>query len=213
MAVLVVSLIWSAAAAQGTNTFTPADKFSIPSQNGTVSFAVDGTYSNATLRNDVWSFTDLWLNGSQSLGKLEVSTKDSDIIIFSHLTFDTLRKISVHTYFSEGQGTQTLNIGIEGGESRGGLYLEWSVIVDETFIAQGDRWNITPEGTLTLSGLTGNITVLYFSLGEEGSNENLTFIQQHSVVIFTAVAVVITIFVTIIVRARTKKPSDWGKPR
>jgi len=105
MAVLVVSLIWPAAAAQGTNTFTPADEFSIPSQNGTVSFAVDGTYSNATLRNDVWSFTDLWLNGSQSLGKLEVSTKDSNIIIFSHLTFDTLRKISVLTYFSEGQGT------------------------------------------------------------------------------------------------------------
>jgi hypothetical protein len=208
IAALVIFQILSLAVTQGVNTFTPRDKFSIPSQNGTISFAVDGTYSNATLKNGIWSFTDLQLNGSQPLEKLDVSTENSDIIIFSHLSYDYLRKISVLTYFAEGQGTQTLNIGIGAGKEQGGINIEWSVIENDTFIAQGNKWNITPEGTLTITGFAGNVTVFYFSLGENASGENLSFIQQHSIVILTAFVVVITIVVAIVVRAKSKKHSD-----
>jgi hypothetical protein len=205
IAVLVIFQIWSTAATQGVNTFYPKDKFSIPSQNGTISFAVEGTYSTATLKDDIWSFTNLQLNGSQPLEKLDVSTEDSDIIIFSHLSYDYLRKISVLTYFAEGQGTQTLNIGIEAGKNQGGINIEWSVIVNDTFVAQGNKWNINPEGTLTITGLSGNITVFYFSIGEEANNENLPFFQQHSIVILTIFAAAITVVVAIVIKTKNQK--------
>jgi hypothetical protein len=205
IAVLVIFQIWSTAATQGVNTFYPTDKFSIPSQNGTISFAVEGTYSNATLKEGVWSFIDLQLNGSQPLEKIDVSAENSDIIIFSHLSYDYLRKISVLTYFAQGRGTQTLNIGIEAGKNQGGINIEWSVIVNDTFVAQGNKWNITPEGTLTITGLSGNITVFYFSIGEEANNENLPFFQQHSIVILTILAAAITVVVAIVVKTKNKK--------
>jgi hypothetical protein len=140
--------------------------------------------------------------------KIRRLTENSDIIIFSHLSYDYLRKISVLTYFAEGQGTQTLNIGIGAGKEQGGINIEWSVIENDTFIAQGNKWNITPEGTLTMTGFAGNVTVFYFSLGENASGENLSFIQQHSIVILTAFVVVVTIVVAIVVRAKSKKHSD-----
>ena len=37
-------------------TLTPAEKFSIPLYNGTVSFAVNGTYSKATFENEWLDF-------------------------------------------------------------------------------------------------------------------------------------------------------------
>jgi hypothetical protein len=212
IAVLGIFQIWSLAATQGVNTFSPTDEFDIPSQNGMISFAVEGTYSNATLKDGVWSFTDLQLNGSQPLEKLDVSAKNSDIILFSHLSYDYLRKISVLTYFARGQGTQTLNIGIEGGKEQGGINIEWSVIVNGTFVAQGDKWNITPEGTLTIMGFAGNVTVLYFSLGEDTGGENLSFIEKHSIAIFTAFAVAATIVVAIVVKAKSRKHSNGGSP-
>jgi len=177
-----------------------------------ISFAVEGTYSNATLKDGVWSFTDLQLNGSQPLEKLDVSAENSDIIIFSHLSYDYLRKISVLTYFAQEQGPQTLNIGIEGGKEQGGINIEWNVIVNDTFVAQGDKWNITPEGTLTIMGFAGNVTVLYFSLGEDTSGGNLSFIEQHSIAMLTAVAVAATIVVAIVVQVKSKKHSDGGSP-
>ena len=205
IAALVIFQIWSSAAAQGVNTFYPTDKFSIPSKNGTISFAVEGTYSTATLKDGVWSFTDLLLDGSQPLEKLDVSTENSDIIIFPYLSYDYLRKISVLTYFAEGQGTQTLNIGIEAGKNQGGINIEWSVIVNDTFVAQGNKWNITPDGTLTITGLSGNITAFYFSIGEEANNENLPFFQQHSIAILTAFAAAITIVVAIVIKTKNKE--------
>ena len=212
IAVLGIFQIWSLAATQGVNTFSPTDKFDIPSQNGMVSFAVEGTYSNATLKDGVWSFTDLQLNGSQPLEKLDVSAENSDIIIFSHLSYDYLRRISVLTYFAEGQGTQTLNIGIEAGKNQGGINIEWSVIVNDTFVAQGNKWNITPEGTLTITGLSGNITVFYFSIGEIANNENLPFFQQHSIVVLTVFAAAITIVVAIVIKVKSKKIQTEKSP-
>ncbi len=211
LAVLCIFQICQTATAQAENTLNPTDKFSSLTQNSTISFAVDGTYSNATLKNGIWSFTDLRLNGSQPLEKLEVSTENSNITIFSHLSYDYLRKISVLTYFAQGQGKQTLNIGIGAGKEQGGINIEWSVIVNDAFIAQGDKWNITPEGTLSITGLSGNVTILYFSIGEEENNENLPFTQQHSIVILTACTVIATITLAAIIKVRLKKSETEEK--
>ncbi len=112
------------------------------------------------------------------------------------------------TYFAEGQGTQTLNIGIGAGKEQGGINIEWSIIVNEAFIAQGDKWNITPEGTLTITGLSGNVTILYFSLGEEENIENLPFVQQHSIAILTACIVITTISTAVIINRIQKSKTQ-----
>lgn len=65
MIVLVFPYIYPNAQAQTVTTFTPADKFSIPAYNGVISFAVNGSYSEATLDNDTWTFNSLTLNGSR----------------------------------------------------------------------------------------------------------------------------------------------------
>ena len=72
--------------AQTNTSFNPADKFSIPAYNGSISFAVNGTYSNATFENNTWTFTNLLLNGSQPLENFEISTQNSNVTIFSYLT-------------------------------------------------------------------------------------------------------------------------------
>jgi hypothetical protein len=58
---------------------TPTDKFDISVNNSSVSFAVDGTYEQASLENGVWSFVNLGLSNFQSAEKLnlKVSAYDS----------------------------------------------------------------------------------------------------------------------------------------
>lgn len=67
----------SDAKAQDSVTFTPADKFSIPALNGSISFLTNGTYSEATLENNTWHFKDLTLNNSRPIGNLKISTENS----------------------------------------------------------------------------------------------------------------------------------------
>lgn len=208
--VLIVSQVCPNALAQTVTNFTSADRFNIPSHNGTVSFAVNGTYANATLENGTWTFADLRLNGSQPLEIFEVSTQDSNVTIFAHLSFDTLRRIALLAYFVEGQGTQTLNMGIESGKGESGASAEWSVLFNDVFVGEGDGWSIAPDGTLTVTGVTGNVTIIYFSI-EDGSSANLPFHEQHSIVILTAVAVAITVTATVAVKVKNKKYLNQGE--
>jgi hypothetical protein len=49
-----------------TTTFTLKDYFQIPSKNSTINFAFSGSYQNAVLQNNIWAFTGLLLNNSNS---------------------------------------------------------------------------------------------------------------------------------------------------
>src|SRR4030066_1368720 len=68
---------------QSETAFTPTDKFDIPVNNGSISFAVSGTYEQASLENGAWSFLNLRLSNSQTPEKLslKVSAKDSEVTI------------------------------------------------------------------------------------------------------------------------------------
>lgn len=81
-------------------------------------------------------------------------------------------------YTVEGQGKQTVNLGINSGQTD---VSEWSIIVDgNVFLAQGERWNLLPDNTVVITGATGNVTVVQYSFNVP-TNSNLPFYQQHSI--------------------------------
>jgi hypothetical protein len=198
--ILVLLQPCSFALAQTDTSFTPADKFSIPLYNGSISFAVKGTYANATLKNDMWTFTNLRLNNSQMVENFAVSAQNSNVTVFWAQVSNTTIRGAFLSYFVEGQGTQTFNfdLNIEGGE--------WSVLFNEVFIAEGEGWTLSPDHTLTITGATGNVTLMYIYLGERrGNSSNLPFYEQHSVAIATAAAVAVIVVLTVSVRAKHRK--------
>ena len=185
----------------GTN-FSTADSFKLKSLDGTISFALNGTYSTATLANNTWVFENLRLNGSQPLNTLRVSAQDSSIIINSYQTFNTTLGVAMLRYVAQGQGQQTFNIGIAANEWRGGLHPEWSVIVER----EGEEWKIKPDGTLTVTGVVGNVSITYFGfIGLIENETDLTFYEQHSVSIATIALVAVIASIGAIISLKTKK--------
>jgi hypothetical protein len=81
-------------------------------------------------------------------------------------------------------------MGIEAGEGRWGSHPEWSVVVNGVWLGEGDRWKITPDGTVTINGATGNVSISHYSfLSLNEADKNLSFYEQHSVSIITIVFV------------------------
>jgi hypothetical protein len=188
--------------AQIETSFQPTDKFSIPNNNGTISFATDGTYSQAILKNGTWDFENLHLNNSESIENLRVSAQDSKVTILSYKTFNSTVLSKRLAYIVEGHGKQTFNLGLEAARS------DWSVSFNGKFIAENDGWQIVPDSTLTITGATENVTIYYFNftgaLGVVASNPNLPFYEQHSIAIVTGFVVVVAIAVITMVRRKIR---------
>ncbi len=60
------------------------------------------------------------------------------------------------TYLAQGKGEQVINMGV----GYGGSSVDWVVVTNGTFLSNG--WSVSHNGTVTVTGLTGNITVIYF---------------------------------------------------
>ena len=206
-AVFVSILLLSAACAQAyaqTNVaFTPADQFRLPDNNATVRFGANGTYQEATVDNGVWNFVNLQLNHSRPQN-LQVSAQDSNITIFaySRLNFTNAGGTFVF-YVVEGKGEQSFKFDSASSS------VEWSVLFNQDFKAEGDGWRLSPDGTLTVTGATANVTLLSFNFsGPLQSDANLPFYLQHSVAIATAVAVAVTFALALVIRAKNKSGSE-----
>jgi hypothetical protein len=196
--------------------FTPADQFNLQSLDGTISFGLNGTYSSAILANNTWVFENLRLNGSQPLNTFRVSTQDSSIIINSYQASNTTLRTARLRYVAQGQGQQTFNLGIAAGERRWGLHPEWSVIVESAsygvWLGEGEGWTIKPDGTLTVTGVVGNVSILYYSfMGLMGNELDSSFYEQHSVSITTIALVSIIASLGAIITLKTKK--RWHRPK
>jgi hypothetical protein len=214
IAIIVIVLIfpWTCpnTQAQTDITFKPADKFSIPSNNDTISFAVNGTYSKATLENDTWTFMNLRLNGSQPLENFKISAQNSNVTIFSYQAYNTTTfQIVLLRYLVEGQGEQILNLGL--GSQEGGLSasIEWSVIVgNNVFLAEGEGWSISHDGSMVVTGATGNVSIVHWGFFENGvPSSNLPFYQQHSVAIVITMVVAVTVIVAIVIKVKNREHS------
>jgi hypothetical protein len=211
---LIASLILLQACAtangQLETSFTPADRFNIQSLDGTISFGLNGEYSTATLANNTWVFENLRLNGSHPLNTLRVSTQNSSIIINSYQAFNTTLRAASLRYAAQGPGQQTFNIGIDAGESRLGLHPEWSVVIERAsygvWLGEGEGWTIRPDGTLTVTGVVGNVSIVYYNfMGLIGNEPDLPFYEQHSVFIATITLASITASLGAIIRIKTEK--------
>jgi hypothetical protein len=214
IAFLMFSNGFSNTYAQTVTSFTPADKFHISELNGSISFAVNGSYSEATLQNNTWAFKDLTLNiqnipyfelnGSHSFGDLKFSTQDSNVTIWACLSLNyTSLPMTMIGYSAEGKGEQTVNLGLS--LARHSDVSEWSILVpNEVFVAAGDGWVLLPDDTLLITCAASNVTIIYFSFIDSIDGTSI-FYLQHSVAIFTAAVSTVVVGMAAIVKVRRRK--------
>ena len=195
--------------AQTNTPLTSTDKFAIPEFNGTISFAVNGSYSKAVLENNVWTFTNLRLNGSQPLENFKISTQNSNVTIFSFIAINFTRHTSRLRYAVEGQGKQIVNLGINTTQNGEWNSLDWSVIKNNNvFMTENEGWSITHDNTLTVEGVTGNVSIVYWGFLQNLPSSNLPFYLQHSVAITIVAVTVVVISVAATIKIVNRKQSN-----
>jgi len=195
------------AKAQDTTTFTRQDKFSIPEFNGSISFALNGSYSSATLENGTWNFKDLSLNSSQPLGNLKISVENSNMTVWSFRSFLFSGRSAQLRYNVQGIGNQTINLGLNSTQPTHPI--EWSVTVpsvtvpNTVFLAEGDHWNLFPDNSVVVSGLTGNVSVTHYGFNIPNTS-NLPFYEQHSVIITTLALLAVIVGVALVIHFKVR---------
>ena len=200
---------------QSETTFTPTDTFEITVNNSAISFAFNGTYEQANLENGSWSFVNLRLINSQNSGKLnlKVSAKDSKVAINSYQIYNSTFagervKGARLRYTVVGRGVQVFNMDID---PKGG---GWEVISNGSYMGKNDGWHLSSDGTLTVTGATANVTLIYYgfpeSFRESGDSFNQPILKQHSIVIITTIAVAITIILVVATRTRKNELKELG---
>ncbi len=201
-AVFLIAFFSSASAQSPTptiTTFTSGQQFPIPQLHGSVSFAINGSYSSATLENNTWIFRDLRLNDSQRLGTLKFSTENSNTTIIAYRTYGTTFGGSGGlTYYAEGAGKQTLNLGFNKTD-----VTQWSVIVnDNVFLAVDQGWKFLPDNTLVIEGQTGVVSVIRFGFGNPYDDSDQPFYMRHSIMIVTVAVLAVVAALAVVVRRR-----------
>lgn len=209
MAVIVIVFVFSFfclnSTAQTRQTFTPTDKFLIPEFNGSVSFAVNGSCSSASLRNGTWVFNDLRFNNSQPVGNLIISAENSNVIIQSYRAFNSSFRSSRLYYSVDGIGKQTVNFGFSS--SRPTSISEWSVNLDgKNFVGEGKGWTLLRDNTVVITGAAKNATVNHYVFNVFSFDDsNLPFYQRHSVAIATVLAIVLTVVIAVVIKVKVRR--------
>ena len=204
---LVLPILCPDAKAQDATTFTNQDKFSIPELNGSISFALNGSYSSATLENGTWNFNDLILNNSQPLGDLKLSAENSNMTVWSFRSFLFSGRSAQLRYNVQGIGNQTINLGLNSTQPTHPI--EWSVTVpsvtvpNTVFLAEGDHWNLLPDNSVVVSGLTGNVSVTHYGFNIRNTS-NLPFYEQHSVIITTLALLAVIVGVALVIHFKVR---------
>ena len=209
---VLILLFLNNAKAQNETVFPQNATFNISTLDGKISFGVGGTYTSATLTNGTWSFINLKFNGSQTIKIFKVSARNSNVTITSFIIGNTTSRSARLRYVAEGLGEQTFQMGIAAGEGKWNLHPEWTVIVNDVWLGEGDGWKIASDGTVTIEGVTGNVSIAHYSFpGLSESDKDLPFYEQHSVSIATVTFVVFIVFLGTIIRLKTEKRNDSQK--
>lgn len=182
----------------------PTEQFEISASNGTITFAFNGTYTQASLVNNTWTFVNLRLTYSQPLEKLEVSAQNSNVTILSYRPFNITFRAARLSYTVEGEGEQTFNIGLPLADG------EWSVVIGDDFKGEGDGWHVAPDATLTITDAKTDVTIWYFGVPEDfdvANDPNNPFYLKHSVAIATAAALAVTATIGFVIRRKNRTAS------
>jgi hypothetical protein len=203
--IFISSYIYPNTQAQSNTSFSPKDQFLIPSSNGAISFAVNGSYSNATLENGSWAFNNLSINGSMPIRNFLVSAQNSNVTIFSYFSFNNTVASLGFVYAVEGKGKQIFNFGQQSHVNG----VDWTVVKtvnrQNVFLTPGTDYTISTNGTIVVNGATGNFSIFHFNFFNNNLNTNLPFYEQHSVAIATSAAVAIVIVLAVVVAVRNRK--------
>jgi hypothetical protein len=192
---------------QTDTTFKPSDRFSIPELNSTISFALNGSFTSASLVNHSWVFTNLRLNNSQSPGNLTISVANSNITIFLYRSSNFFARSATLRYNAQGVGTQTVNLGLNLTQTQP---IEWSVSVPTVagissgFLAEGTHWKLWSNNSVFVYDLTGNISVSHFNFNIP-NNSNLPFYLQHSIIIITAIVFSVIVAIAVIIQIKVRR--------
>ena len=202
--VLVLAYSCSITQAQNVTTFAAGDKFAIPELNSTISFAVNGSYSAATLENNTWTFNDLRLNATRSTGNLKISAENSNVkITFYRPPNSSFLLSAILRYTVEGQGKQTINLGLNSSQRTNPG--EWNVIVPNgVYLGEGSGWSLLPDNTVIITVATSNVTLVHYNFRLPDTS-NQPFYQQHSIVIITAIVLAITVTIATVIKVKVRK--------
>ena len=215
IAVLMLSNISQTVQAQTPTAFNSTNEFPIPNQNSTITFAINGTYSAVMLENGTWTFKDLTfdnpkvpffdLTGIKSVGNLKISARDCNITVWIYLNIHYTYPIVLVSYFSQGTGTQTVNLGLNNTQPTSSS--EWNVVVNENvFLAEGQGWKLLPDDSLVITPHNaGNITVMHFDFNDPEVQKNLPFWMQHFVLLLIGVVLAVTAGVAVLIRIRLSR--------
>ena len=212
IAVIIVALVFSCfypySHAQDRQFFTPSDKFSIPQINGTINFAFNGSFLSANLKDNTWVFNDLRFNISRPLGNLKVSAENSNMTIYSFSANNFFGRSVFLRYNVSGVGRQSVNLGLNVSKPTSSS--EWSVTIPgpngkTVFLAENEGWQLLPDNTVVVTGITGNLSVVHYNFGANINNENLPFYQAHSIAIITCIVLACTVAVAAVINVKVRK--------
>lgn len=189
---------------------TPSDLFLIPEYNGAINFEVNGTYTSTKFANNMWSFRDLRLDGSEALRNLQVSTRNSTVTINSYLkiqnsTFQSERL----QYAVDNKFEQILYFSLDSEPEGLETNCKWNIINNNISLSEGKDWHILHNGTIIVNGASGEVVIERWELGDFFSNgeayANLPLLQQHSVSITIGIALVIVVIVAVLIKVKTRR--------
>lgn len=190
------SCIYSTVQAQTIMNLAPSDQFTIPNINGTINFAIDGSYTNAILTNNSWEFANLHLDGMRNLtfGSFKVSAQNSNVTITSYISFNENDEQGQLNYSVAGKGTQTLNFGLGAGRA-------WEVAIDGVNRQQCDGWSISNDETLTITAAVSYVSIYnsivpYFTpVASDNEPKPANFESIMLIVIFITIIITATILI------------------
>jgi hypothetical protein len=226
---IFISFPQSIASEEGqVETFHSLDKFFVPSSNGSISFAVGGSYAllkeeNSSLHfyglildNYVLNFTDPHidiakgtvtgrdiLNYTRNNGDFSVAIQDCNVII---LNYDILAKFLPAqgwlNYTVSGVGSQSFNLHYTGTVFQP---LNWTVFINDTVVPE-EMWYVSSDGWVTVSSSNTNVSI-FFEMIDSPKDEPI--VPQDTVTLsVTAVIIVLIMLTTIIIfllRRQAKK--------
>jgi hypothetical protein len=192
------------AQAEANPVFKSTDTFNAPGSNSTIRFVVNGSCTSIMLKDGTWTFTGLRLGYSRNVANVSISAVDCNLTIYSVSASNfSARTVSLR-YNVIGVGSQSVHFVDITQKSNSE---EWSVIVpDESgtgrvWLSQGRNWDLHPDNTVVVKGITGNITISRYNFDAfQPTSSNQSFPFSHSITLITLGVLIAVVAVALVVK-------------
>lgn len=204
-ATLVLCLPDSAAQTTVNPVFSSADAFYAPISNSTIRFLSNGSCTSITLTNGTWTFTGLRLGDFGNAANVSVRAVNCNMTIYSVAASNfSARSVSLR-YNAIGDGSQSIRF---VDITQHTTSVEWSVVVpgptgNRVWLSEGQNWNLLPDNTVEVHGVTGNVTVMRYNLGAfQPTSSNQPFPLSHLITLITFGVLIAIIAVALVIKLR-----------